>query len=285
LWLDLKNKDIVVGSVDDTPASNFHIRSKPKIGTDIVNSSGSVVSEFITKIDITGGGNNATVFQIYKNGSSSPSETKTVSIQGSVQNATNATYAQKIGSSSTNTGSAYKPVYVSNGVVTAMNPTSNIGTSTTPIYFDKTNGFAACNGIEMNTGTIRAKTIVAGDWSSLAGKLLTIGTGNALKAHPAVGLSTQPIYIKDDGTADTCKNIYLTGTTTSLDGFSAGTKSVGDTLDNISGDSFASGGVYLVRCVRSGSVYMSFIISIDKSSGVTNYSAMSSNCSLRYVGG
>lgn len=209
MWLDLKNKDIVVGSVDDTPASNFHIRSKPKIGTDIVNSGGSVVSEFITRIDIDGGGNDETVFKIYKNGSSSPSETKRVSIQGSVQNATNATYAQNIGSSSKNIGSAYKPVYVSNGVVTAMNPNYNIGNATTPIYFDKTSGFVACNGIEMNTGTIRAKTITAVDWASLNGKLLTIGSGNTLASIGGKGSSSQPIYIDANGVPQTCTTISV----------------------------------------------------------------------------
>lgn len=71
LYIDLNKSELCIGNANqDTTATNdyFVIKSKPAI-SDIKNyNSSGYLTNVLTDIDISGGGNNATVFKFWANG-------------------------------------------------------------------------------------------------------------------------------------------------------------------------------------------------------------------------
>lgn len=190
IYVNTANNSVWVGK----ESGQFQIKSKPKIGVDIVNSSDAIVNEFITKLDIINdGANKPTVFRIYKNGSNSYEE-KTISIQTSTSNATNAQYAQKIGTSSslTTAGSTSRPVWVNSGTVTQINNLGNTSWRPDIIAHD------ICTYNKFQLLSVQQ-----------AGALLTVDSASTVKAHNGKGDASTPIYIKSDGTVDVCNNISV----------------------------------------------------------------------------
>ena len=222
LYIDKNANSLWIGDDTETLSGKmFQIKSKPTIGVDIVNSSGAIVNEFITKLDIINdGANKPTVFRIYKNGSNSYEE-KTISIQTSTSNATNAQYAQKIGTSSSHPkiGDYNKPVYVNDqGNITPITVTvadkmlpsitngvisrwyGSIGSKSQFIFYDSIDGFKTSN---VNASELNA---VNGTSNKIA---ITLDGNGYFKKIVSVGGKTTPIYIDSNGQHQSCEGSII----------------------------------------------------------------------------
>lgn len=219
IYVDLADKDLVVGTVDDTPSSNFHIKSNPRIA-DIKNDNNVNLEDVITNVEITTNTSNVSTFKFYLNNTThfiGEPNGLTVEIKGTVESASKLT---------SNAGGVNTPIYFSGGKPTKItftgggnkliniasgvlsNYTTKIGDANRPIYYS-TQGFmpvSAISGINVLTPNLVLTNIKS--------KVLATDSNGIVTSAGSKGGDSTPIWI-DNGEFKECSSLVAKLTYTS----------------------------------------------------------------------